>query len=524
MTERVVAGRYRLVSALGRGGMGVVWRALDETLHREVAVKEVLLTGDTGELPESERSEFYRRAVREARAAALLDHPGIITVHDVVTEDGRPWIVMELVAGRSLGRAAPLPPPVVAAIGLRVLEALGAAHLRGILHRDVTPANILLADDGRVILTDFGIASLEGDPSLTRTGHFVGSPGFVAPERLREQPVGPASDLWSLGATLYTAVEGRPPFERENPMAALGAVLTEEPPPAVRAGALAPVLWRLLVKDPAARISAGDAARALRQVSEGLPSGLETPPPPRPVRGRRAGLPVVAAITVVLLVVAAVTVAFRARGAGHPRGRPSARPTTTGAAPASPSSAPATVGRYVRPFDFCTLLSPAQVGTLIPGARKFTSGDAHACDWGVAARHQAVSVTAEYVYDPATGAAAEDPWTATPAAARGSYERKRAADRKAHGDIAWGWDEIGVRRTGARQSAARPVSGAGEGAYITETFDGATMERADVRFHESNLYLRVWFVAAGGSADASRIRQGALDAARWISQTLRRMP
>jgi predicted Ser/Thr protein kinase len=515
MTERVLAGRYRLVSPIGRGGMGVVWRAQDETLHREVAVKEVLLAGD---LPESERSEFYRRAVREARAAALLDHPGIITVHDVVTEDDRPWIVMELVAGRSLGRAAPLPPQAVAAIGLRVLEALGAAHLRGILHRDVKPTNILLADDGRVILTDFGIASLEGDPSLTRTGDFVGSPGFVAPERLREQPVGPASDLWSLGATLYAAVEGRSPFGRDTPMGSLGAVLTDEPPPPVRAGPLAPVLWHLLVKDPAARIPAGDAARALRQVSEGLPSGLETPTPARPARGRRAG-PALAAAIAVLLVVAAVTVAFRARGADHPRSRPSAPPTTTSAAPASPSAA-----RYVRPFDFCALLSRAQVDKLVPGAKRLSSGDAHSCDWGVAARHQAVSVTAEYIYDPSTGQSAEDPWTATPASARGAYERQRTADRKARGGIAWGWDEIGVRRTGARRSAARSVSGVGEGAYVTETFHGTTMERADVRFHDSNLYLRIWFVAADGTGDATKIRQNALNAARWMSETLRRMP
>lgn len=297
MTERVLAGRYRLLSPIGRGGMGVVWRAQDETLHRVVAVKEVLLAGD---LPESERSELYRRAIREARAAALLDHPGIITVHDVITEDDRPWIVMELVAGRSLAQAAPLLPQVVAAIGLRVLEALGAAHLRGVLHRDVKPTNILLADDGRAILTDFGIASLEGDPSLTRTGDFVGSPGFVAPERLREQPVGPASDLWSLGATLYAAVEGRPPFDRDTPMAALGAVLTDDAPPPVRAGPLAPVLWRLLVKDPAARIPAGDAARALRQVSAGLPSGLETlAPAVARVRRRRSVLPPAAVVAAV---------------------------------------------------------------------------------------------------------------------------------------------------------------------------------------------------------------------------------
>ncbi|MDN3358070.1 serine/threonine-protein kinase [Actinomadura sp. DC4] len=515
MTERVVAGRYRLVSPIGRGGMGVVWRAWDETLRREVAVKEILLSGD---LPESERSELQRRAVREARAAALLDHPGIIAVHDVIHEDDRPWTVMELLTGRSLGRAAPLPPQAVAAIGLRVLDALGAAHARGVLHRDVKPTNVFLCDDGRVVLADFGIASLEGDPSLTRTGDFVGSPGFVAPERLRERSVGPPSDLWSLGATLYTAVEGRSPFGRDTPMAALGAVLTDEPPPPVRAGPLAPVLWRLLLKDPAARISAPDAARALRQVSQGLPSGLEMP---RPVRRRRTGSLALAAAAVVLLAVAAA-VAFRVRdgAADHTEERPPAAATTS----ASPSQAPVAAARYARPFDFCALLSQAQVDALIPGAEKLASGDAHSCDWGTAARHQGLSVTAEYVFDPVTGTAAEDPWTTTPAAAKGAYERQRAADRKASGDVAWGWDEIGVRRTGARRSAARAVSGVGEDAYTTETFHGSTLERADVRFRDSNLYLRVWFVAAGGATDAARIRQDTLKAAHWVAATLRRMP
>src|SRR3569833_2781690 len=451
MTERVLAGRYRLLSPIGQGAMGVVWRAQDETLHRTVAVKEVLLTGD---LPESERAEPHRRAIREARAAALLDHAGIITVHDVITEDDRPWIVMELVAGRSLAQAAPLPPRVVAAIGLRVLEALGAAHLRGILHRDVKPTNILLADDGRVILTDFGIASLEGDPSLTRTGDFVGSPGFVAPERLREQPVGPASDLWSLGATLYAAVEGRPPFERGTPMAALGAVLTDEAPPPVRAGPLAPVLWHLLVKDPAERIPAAAAEHALREVSAGRPSGLETPSPAaEPARRRRAVLASATAIAV-LLAVAAVTVAFRLRGDDHPRPRPAARTTDARTTPAAPASPSAGTARYVRPFDFCALLDPGQLAKLVPGAKRFPAGDAHSCEWGVAARHLAVSVSAEYFHDPRTGQSAEVPWTASPSGARASYEQRRAADRKTSHGIAWGWDEIGVRRSGAWLCAA----------------------------------------------------------------------
>ncbi|NEA25587.1 serine/threonine protein kinase [Actinomadura bangladeshensis] len=234
--------------------MGTVWSAVDETLHRTVAVKEIVFPDV---LTSDERRVATDRAQREARAAALIDHPGVITVHDVVIEDERPWIVMELVRGASLAevirRDGPCPPAAAARIGLALLDALGAAHARGIVHRDVKPGNVLLAEDGRVVLTDFGIASIEADPALTRTGTFVGSPGYIAPERLREQPGGPESDLWSLGATLYTTVEGRPPFERDSPMAVLGAVLAEEPAPPRQAGHLAPLLWQLLHKVPSAR-------------------------------------------------------------------------------------------------------------------------------------------------------------------------------------------------------------------------------------------------------------------------------
>jgi serine/threonine protein kinase len=515
MSERVLAGRYRLVEPIGRGGMGVVWRARDETLGRDVAVNEVLLAVD---LPESERTEAYRRAIREARAAALLDHPDIVTVHDVVTEDDRPWIVMELVSGVSLDRAAPLRPQAVAAIGLRILGALRVAHRRGILHRDVKPTNILLADDGRVVLTDFGIASLEGDPSITRTGAFVGSPGFVAPERLRESPAGPASDLWSLGATLYAAVEGRPPFDRDTPMAALGAVLTDDAPSPVRAGPLAPVLWHLLVKDPAARISADDAERALRQVAAGMPSGLPGPLPP--ARRRRMGPPLAAAVTLVL-VATAVTVAFRSQGADHPRHRSATTSASTPPAPATPSAGAA---RHVSPFDFCSLLSARQVSDLVPGAARLPADDAHSCDWGRAARHQGVSVSAELVYDPEAGVTRDDPWTTTPAEAHQAFKERLDADRKGAGDVAWGWDEVGVRRTGAHESDARHVSGVGDEAYVNETFRGDVMERAAVTFRDSNLFLTVLFVSADGTGDATRIHGDALKAARWVSQALRRQP
>ncbi|MFI0351417.1 serine/threonine-protein kinase [Actinomadura sp. 9N407] len=191
MTDRVLNGRYRLVQKLGQGAMGIVWRARDETLGRDVAVKELLLTQ---RLSPEQRDQAAQRAMREARAAALLRHKSIVTVHDVVLDEGRPCIVMDLLPGRSLEKEPPMPPDRVARIGLDILGALRVAHAQGVLHRDVKPANIFLRDDGRAVLTDFGLASLEGETPLTQEGHLVGSPAFMAPERVRYEPSGPSSD------------------------------------------------------------------------------------------------------------------------------------------------------------------------------------------------------------------------------------------------------------------------------------------------------------------------------------------
>ncbi|WP_165969088.1 serine/threonine-protein kinase [Actinomadura sp. KC06] len=266
-----IGGRYRLVRELGRGGMGRVWEAVDGVLRRPVAVKEVL--PPEGLEPE-ERRRLMARAVREARAAALLEHESIVVVHDVLVDGGRPWIVMELVEGVTLREAAPLPPVEAARVGAAVLGALRAAHAAGVLHRDVTPGNIMLAPDpaggvGRVVLTDFGIAEMAGDPALTRTGTVIGSPGYIAPERLDGGVVDGRSDLFSLGAALYAAVEGRGPFDRAPDAAALAATLTEAPPRPRRAGPLRPVLAALLRKDPADRPDPGDVERALRRVADG---------------------------------------------------------------------------------------------------------------------------------------------------------------------------------------------------------------------------------------------------------------
>ncbi|MCC0098997.1 serine/threonine protein kinase [Streptomyces flavotricini] len=267
---RVVSGRYRLIDQLGRGGMGTVWRARDEVLGREVAVKEVRAPAG---LDGATIGRMYRRLEREAWAAARVSHRGVVTVYDVATEDGKPWIVMELVRGLSLADVleadGPLTPQRAAHFGEQVLAALRSAHEAGVLHRDVKPANVLIANDGRVVLSDFGIASLEGSSSITMTGEVVGSPEYLAPERALGRAPGPESDLWSLGVMLYAAVEGVTPFRHDTPLSTLRAVVDDELPPPRRAGPLTPVLEGLLRKDPQERLTAAEAARMLRIVGAG---------------------------------------------------------------------------------------------------------------------------------------------------------------------------------------------------------------------------------------------------------------
>jgi hypothetical protein len=277
---RLIAGRYRLISKLGHGGMGTVWRAKDETVDREVAVKEPRVPDH---LPERERANVFERMRREARAAARLDHPAVVDVHDVAVVDEQPWIVMELVRGRSLGDAlqeGTLSAREAARIGLEVLGALEAAHAAGVLHRDVKPDNVLLGRHDRVVLTDFGIAQIEGETSLTDTGGFVGSPEYIAPERVLGQRPGPASDLWSLGVVLYAATEGVSPFRRSNTPATLQSVLNATPaPPASAQGPLAEAITGLLDKDPARRPDAA-RVRTLLDAAANPPA----PPPTQVVR------------------------------------------------------------------------------------------------------------------------------------------------------------------------------------------------------------------------------------------------
>ncbi|WP_105972812.1 serine/threonine-protein kinase [Streptomyces geranii] len=298
-SERLLAGRYRLGGVLGRGGMGTVWRAEDETLGRTVAVKELRFPGS---IDEEEKRRLITRTLREAKAIARIRNNSAVTVFDVVEEDDRPWIVMELVEGKSLAEVIRedglLEPQRAAEVGLAILDVLRSAHREGILHRDVKPSNVLMSDDGRVVLTDFGIAQVEGDPSITSTGMLVGAPSYISPERARGHKPGPAADLWSLGGLLYASVEGVPPYDKGSAIATLTAVMTEQLEEPKNAGPLKDVIYGLLTKDPAKRLDDAGARTMLNAVihapepREAEPEPVDAtkvvPLPPVPGKGKRA--------------------------------------------------------------------------------------------------------------------------------------------------------------------------------------------------------------------------------------------
>ncbi|MEV4219060.1 protein kinase [Nonomuraea sp. NPDC049725] len=354
----LLGGRYRLLSKLGEGGMGAVWRARDELLDREVAIKEVTAAGQRA-----------ADTMREARIAAKLTHPNIAAVHDVVLAGERPWIVMQYVPSSSLARMiadrGPLAVPTVTRIGLEVLAALRYAHASGVLHRDVKPGNILLTSEGHAILTDFGLATtLDGEPSSGRPGVVVGTPAYIAPERAGGGPSTALSDLWSLGATLYAAVEGRAPYRHSSELATLSAVVSTRPDPFERAGELAPLIGGLLEKDPERRTGAAEAHAQLTA----LLGKSEPAPPDRPTggaaaqrtgRGRRwcaggrrretAGLLALAGIVVAATSWSATPVAGPPVPAPHPTTTATATATATVTATAEP--APETTRPQTTPSD-----------------------------------------------------------------------------------------------------------------------------------------------------------------------------
>lgn len=281
LAHQVVADRYELLDTVGRGGFGVVWRACDNLLQRHVAVKEITIPAF---LNDEDRAGLREKVLKEARAAARLDHPGAVTVFDVIDDDGHPVIVMELVEAPNLSelvsQRGPLDPAEAAHIGLEVLDVLEAAHSHGIVHRDVKPGNVMVSDSGRVRLGDFGVAAILDDPTVTSSGAITGSPAYMAPEQATNKGAVAASDLWSLGATLYFAIEGRPPFDKGAPLPTLTSIVQDPPRPHTQAGALGPVLDGLLVKDPGGRLG-GPELRA--QLERGA-----APPAPAPALAETA--------------------------------------------------------------------------------------------------------------------------------------------------------------------------------------------------------------------------------------------
>ncbi len=373
MQPEVIGGRYRVVRAIGRGGMGTVWLCRDELLQRDVAVKQV------GLLPGASATDSAR-ALREARSSAAVSHRNVVTVFDVVEEDHAIWLVMELVPGRTLAelvqQQGPLDPARAADIGAQVADGLAAAHAMGTVHRDVKPGNVLVRDSGHAAISDFGIARSAGDPALTQSGLLTGTPSYFSPELARGAAPSPASDVWALGATLYAAVQGRPPYrQQDNPVAVLHDIASQQPPRPDRAGFLEPALLRMLDRDPDSRWSMADAAHALHRLARdhaaehtraetlltapsaaslrarsaadqeraqertsapaaAAPAPAPGPrllPPPGPTDRRLGGRFLLAALALLLLVGAGVTYALN-------------RDTGSGADPAASGRAPASTG------------------------------------------------------------------------------------------------------------------------------------------------------------------------------------
>lgn len=346
---RLLAGRYRLGEVLGRGGMGTVWRAVDETLGRTVAVKELRFPSS---IDEDEKRRLITRTLREAKAIARIRNTSAVTVYDVVDEDDRPWIVMELIEGKSLAEViredGTLTPRRAAEVGLAILDVLRSAHREGILHRDVKPSNVLISEDGRVVLTDFGIAQVEGDPSVTSTGMLVGAPSYISPERARGHKPGPPADLWSLGGLLYASVEGRPPYDKGSAIATLTAVMTEPVEPPVHAGPLEEVIYGLLARDPDQRLDDAGARVLLNAVI----TAPEPPVTPPADSTQVMALPTIGDATSGKGAKAAKTgrgdtgsgkkAAAAAAGAGAAHGPGAATPAAASSAAETPASGPAT--------------------------------------------------------------------------------------------------------------------------------------------------------------------------------------
>ncbi|MFI6497274.1 protein kinase [Nonomuraea typhae] len=492
-----LANRYALLQLLGSGGMGRVWLARDEMLGREVAVKELMLGEHLGP---RERQEAVTRAVREAQATAQLRHPGIVALHDVIVEQERPWLVMELLRGSNLGdlvaARGPLPPAQVARIGADMLDALSAAHARGLQHRDVKPGNVFLTGNGRVVLTDFGIARQEGQATLTEQGLMIGSPGFIAPERLEGHPGGPASDLWSLGATLFLAGEGSPVYDG-TVAERIKNTLTQPPRPA--RGPLGPLLAAMLARDPAARPHAATALDALRRLAAGQPAEVaavhDATVPTRPKRTSRLWIWIAAAATVLLVAGAGAVFVLR----------PGEK---------APPSA------YTVPIDLCSLLTPQEVAALL-GVREPPKGLPSAddagpkCGWPVP--NSGVGVQVQKDSD------TPDPWRMTAQkAVRLLANQQRYWNRA--GELQWTWPEIGAKGNyQAKRGAVRKITAPGEEGFAFE-LSGKTgrVHSAFLLYRVANLVVQVEYTTLNQKPTDVEIKNTALKAAQLVEQGLRR--
>ncbi|MBB2909850.1 serine/threonine protein kinase [Streptosporangium becharense] len=550
---RVLAGRYRLLDPLGEGGSGTVWRAADEMLGRDVAIKEIRFPPD---LDPARRQEVTTTALREAHLAARLKHPSIVTVHDVVIEQDRPWIVMELLSGASLDRTvrdrSPLPARQVARVGAGILSALITAHAAGVIHRDVKPGNVFLTRTGKAVLTDFGIAVVDGEATVDRTGRLVGSPNYIAPERLRGERGGPVSDLWSLGATLYFAVEGVPPHPAATPVAAIGRVLTEPPRPPERAGPLAPLLMLMLDPAPEARPSFDAVAHALGELTAGRAAGSVTPGSATtgpvashtasPVSTGSASPGPASAGSVPMGSAGSAELSSTARfPSEHPRPvpanpAPNSRRTllwitaevagvavvagaTLGAVlllrgepvrerPVAFSERP---GAFATPVDLCGLFPASRAKQLLPtlaGEGKPTNDGG--CRW------EATGMGVEVRLSNAKQ------WGKSPRQAHELFVNRRNSTIPS-GQNAWSWSDIQAGVRSARSTGPLAVKSTGDEAFGYDVYENrktGRLEQSYVVMRVDNLVLDIGYTVVDGSKDGPAIRKGAHTVATWVANAL----
>ncbi|WP_084774579.1 serine/threonine-protein kinase [Nonomuraea candida] len=496
MSAGRLAGRYSLLRPLGAGGMGKVWLARDEMLDRDVAVKE--LTLPEGMSPK-ERADSVTRAVREAQATARLRHPGIVALHDVVVEQERPWLVMELLRGRTLAETVrdhgPMPPEHAARIGADVLDALTVAHSQGLQHRDVKPGNVFLTETGRVVLTDFGIARQEGQATLTEQGLMIGSPGFIAPERLEGEPGGPASDLWSLGATLYVALTGAPAYDgpaAQRVRDTLTRPVPVAPPP------LGPLLAALMARHPAARPDPRVAAEVLRQVAAGnpapqLPVGADLTAPRRTGRRSRAAR-WIAAGAVALLGMGTTGFVLLGGWGGTPQA-------------------------FTVPMDVCTLLGQEEVGGLLrtqspPKGQPGSDDVGPKCGWPVPKTGVGLQVQKD--------SDTVDPWSMTETTARRLFDNQQRYWAK-YDTVDWTWPEIGAKdATRATRTPVHRITGVGEEAFGFE-LKGPTgrVHSAHIYYRLANLVVSVEYTTLTDRPTDEDIKRSALTAAQASERALR---